>query len=325
MVRGSLQNRAMNTLPSDGGRVPGLRGASSSTAAAGVRRTRLRLYSAALLLPSLILLCGFFVYPLLITFHTSISLPDEAGISLSKYAEIFRSAEYWNVIGLTVLLGVSTTACSIGLAIPLALQLRKRAPGHKLIRVLILIPLVILVLIGGLGLLIVLSDTGWVGKSLAIIVGHPVRINYTIAGLVICYTWLYAPYTILTTLAAIESINPEIEEAARVAGASPLQVVLKITLPLSLPGIKAGAILTFLLAFEAFGIPLIAGGNYRPLAVEVYTQAHVYNDHARGSALAIIMAVSALLVLALPEIYSKLRLARAANRLRAYRTSGAEL
>ena len=95
--------------------------------------------------------------------------------------------------------------------------------------------------------------------------------------------------------------------SARVLGANSVQVLLRITLPLSMPGIRAGAILTFLLAFEAFGIPLIAGGNNRPLAVEIYTQAHVYNKPEIGSALAIIMAYPALLVLALAEAAARLR------------------
>jgi len=286
---------------------------------AGARAVRSWPLTLALLLPSLLLIGGFFIYPLLITLHSSLTVPGERFLTIRNYVGIFQSAEYWNVIGLTVLLGIATTACSIAIAIPLALQLRKRPRGHELVRILILIPLVVLVLIGGLGLLIVLSDTGWVGKSIAVVFGQPVRINYTIAGLVISYTWLYAPYTILTTLAAVEGISPEVEEAARVAGANPTQVLLRVTLPLSLPGIKAGAILTFLLAFEAFGIPLIAGGNHRPLAVEVYTQAHVFNNHERGSALAIIMAVSALAILAVPEIVGKLRARLRSGRSRSSR------
>jgi ABC-type Fe3+ transport system permease subunit len=280
---------------------------SAMARVAGARAIRTWSATLALLGPSLLLIGCFFFYPLLITLYTSLTAPGEPSLTIRNYVGIFQSAEYLGVIGITVLLGIATTACSIAIAIPLALQLRKRPPGHEAIRVLILIPLVVLVLIGGLGLLIVLSDTGWAGKSIAVIFGQPIRINYTIAGLVISYTWLYAPYTILTTLAAIEGISQEVEEAARVVGASPMQVLLRVTLPLSLPGIKAGAILTFLLAFEAFGIPLIAGGNYRPLAVEVYTQAHVFNNHERGSALAVIMALSALAILAVPEIAGQLR------------------
>lgn len=280
--------------------------AAAGAVAPGHRGQRTWPLTSLLLLPSLALLGGFFLYPLLLTLETSLRV-EGGGLSLQYYAEILQSPYYWSIIWLTVALGVATTACSVAIALPLALQLRKRQPGHRFVRTLILIPLVILVLIGGLGLLIVLSDTGWAGKFIAILAGQPIRINYTIAGLVISYTWLYAPYTILTTLAAVESINPEVEEAARVLGASPSQVFFKITLPLSLPGIRAGAILTFLLAFEAFGIPLIAGGNHRPLAVEIYTQAHVFNKHEIGSALAIIMALSAIVVLALPGTVAWLR------------------
>jgi putative spermidine/putrescine transport system permease protein len=245
---------------------------------------------------------AFFLYPLLITFGTSLEGSDGTGYSFSNYREILSSAKYWYVIGLTVFLGAAATAGSIAIAIPLALVLRWRQRGHHFVRVLTLVPLVILALIGGLGLLIIFSDTGWAGKIIGALVGERVRINYTIHGLVIFYVWLYAPYTILTTLAAIESINPDIEEAARVAGASPFHVLRRITIPLSLSGVRAGSILTFLLAFEAFGIPLIAGGEIRPLAVEIYTVAAVFNHFPKGSALAIIMAVVALAVLLVYEI-----------------------
>ncbi len=258
--------------------------------------------TAILLLPSVAFIGTFFLYPLLITFGMSLEGSDGARYSFGNYREILNSAKYWRVIGLTVLLGAAATAVSIAIAIPLALILRRRQRGHHFVRVLTLVPLVILALIGGLGLLIIFSDTGWAGKIIGAFAGDRVRINYTIHGLVIFYTWLYAPYTILTTLSAIESINPDIEEAARVVGASPIHVLGQITIPLSLSGIRAGSILTFLLAFEAFGIPLIAGGEIRPLAVEIYTQAAVFNNFPKGSALAIIMAVVALVVLLAYEI-----------------------
>ena len=258
--------------------------------------------TAILLLPSVAFVGAFFLYPLSITFGMSIEASDGTGYTFGHYREILTSPKYWNVIGLTVLLGAGATAASVAIAIPLALILRWRQRGHHFVRVLTLVPLVILALIGGLGLLIIFSDTGWAGKIFEALTGERVRINYTIPGLIIFYTWLYAPYTILTTLSAIESISPDIEEAARVVGAGPIQVLTRITIPLSLGGIRAGSILTFLLAFEAFGVPLIAGGEYRPLAVEIYTQAAVFNHYSKGSALAIIMAVVALAVLFTYEI-----------------------
>lgn len=262
-----------------------------------MRRGRGRLFTALLLLPSFAFTSAFFAYPLVVTVRTSLSDASGTGYSLTNYAEILGSAQYWQIIGLTVFLGVTTGAASVAVAIPLALVLRRHPRGHQFVRILVMVPLVVLTLVSGLGLLIVWSDTGWAGKLVEALAGSPLPVDYTVQGLVLFYTWLFAPFTILTTLSAFESINPDIEEAARVCGASPTQVLRRVSIPLSVSGIRAGSILTFLLAFEAIGIPLIAGGNNRPLAVAIYTQAEVFNNFPVGSALAVVIAVAALAVL----------------------------
>ncbi len=249
------------------------------------------------LAPGIAYLGVFFVYPMFLTVQTSFTRNNADGYSFENYRAILGSSYYWNVIGLTLILAAATTIASIALAVPLALVLRRRMRGHGLVRVLVLAPLLILALISALGLLIIWSNTGWMSKLIEVFTGANVNVDYTVHGLIIFYVWLYAPYTILTTLAAVEAIDPAVEEAARIAGARPLQVLRRITLPLSIAGIRAGSILTFLLAFEAFSIPLIAGGNHRPLAVVVYTEAAVFENFPKGSALAVVMALIAIIVL----------------------------
>jgi putative spermidine/putrescine transport system permease protein len=263
-----------------------------------------RLSTVLLLAPGLAYLGVFFLYPIFVTVRTSLERNGAAGYSFGNYRAILGSGYYWNIIGLTLELAAATTLASIVVALPLALVLRKRLLGHRFVRVLVLTPLLILALISALGLLIIWANTGWANKIVAAITGANVQVDYTIKGLILFYTWLFAPYTILTTLAAVEAIDPAVEEAARVTGASPLQVFRRITLPLSLRGVRAGSILTFLLAFEAFSIPLIAGGNHRPLAVVVYTEATVFGDFPKGSALAIVMAVIAVVVLVAYQVLS---------------------
>lgn len=270
-------------------------GNSTTAVLSRVRRTRLS--TVLLLAPGILYLGVFFLYPIAITLQTSLERNHAGGYTLQNYRQILGSSYYWNIIGLTVLLAAATTAVSVAVAIPLALTLRKKMHGNRAIRVLILTPLLILALVSALGLLIIWADTGWMNKVIEAVTGHTIQVDYTVKGLIFFYTWLYAPYTILTTLAAVEAIDPAIEEAARVTGAGPFRVLRSITLPLSLRGIRAGSILTFLLAFEAFSIPLIAGGNHRPLAVSVYTEAAVFDNFPKGSALAMIMAAIAIIVL----------------------------
>jgi ABC-type Fe3+ transport system permease subunit len=126
-----------------------------------------------------------------------------------------------------------------------------------------------------LGLLLFFGTRGWFNLFLMQFlpfVNRPVAVNYTIHGLIMFYLWLYFPYTCITTLSSLESLDRSIEEAGEVSGATRWQVLRYIVLPLITPGILAGSVLTFMAAFGAFSVPLIAGGNYRPLAVEIYKQ-----------------------------------------------------
>lgn len=260
-----------------------------------------RALTVVLLGPAVAYLVLFFAYPILITFGTSITAADGAGFTAAEYSTILSSPRDWSVIALTFGLALGTTLLSILLAIPLALILRRRIRGHHALRLLVLAPLMILALVSALGLLILWDRNGWLNLLFSRLVpfsGGPLKVDYTIPGLLLFYTWLYSPFTILTTLSAVEGIDPNVEEAAKVSGAAPWRVLRSVTLPLAWPGIRAGSVLTFLLAFGAFSVPLIAGGNNRPLPVLIYTEAVVFQDFARGSALAMVMAVVALAAIA---------------------------
>lgn len=258
-----------------------------------------RALTILMLAPAIAYILAFFAYPLGVTFLTSLESDLGLGPTLVQYQSILTSEKYLGTVWLTTGLAVGTTILSVLLAVPLALILRLKMRGHRFIRLLILTPLMVLALISALGLLIIWDKNGWLNRLFSQLVpgGGPLSIDYTVPGLLLFYTWLYAPYTILTTLSAVEGLDTNVEEAARVAGASPWQLFRSVTLPLSWPGIRSGSILTFLLAFGAFNVPIIAGGDLRPLAVVIYTEASTFQHWARGSALAMVMAVVSLVVI----------------------------
>lgn len=246
------------------------------------------------LFPGFVFFIGLFIYPVYITFLNSLTMKNDAGFTLQNYIDILSSVKYWNVIGITFVLAISTTLLSILIALPLALILRKRVKGHQFIRFLILLPLTVLALISALGLLIVWDKNGWVNLFLTQVlpfIDEPLKINYTLYGLILFYAWLYSPHTILMTLSSIEGIDRNVEQAATITGAKPFEVFRYITLPLSMNGIRSGSVMTFLLSFGAFNVPLIAGGDYRPLTVTIYTEAAVFNNWPKASALAIVMGI----------------------------------
>ena len=261
-----------------------------------------------LLLPALVAFFGLFFYPLTLTVVLSFRPEGQAaGWTLEHYLRFLGDPDSRGVIGLTFGLAVAATAASVLLSVPLALVLRAKLPGHPFFRLVVLVPLVVPGLIGALGLLIFWGPRGWFNLFLlqfVPFVERPVRVTYTLPGLILFYLWLYFPYTALTTLSALEGLDPSIEEAGEVVGASRWQILRHIVLPLITPGVLAGSVLTFMAAFGAFSVPLIAGGDYRPLAVEIYKQIAVPIP-ARWSAASAIAVVMGTLQVVFLSVYMR--------------------
>ncbi|KPL23133.1 MAG: hypothetical protein AMJ93_05410 [Anaerolineae bacterium SM23_84] len=253
------------------------------------------LVTLLMLLPGLAGFFGLFFYPMMVTLVRSLRPEGEqAGWTLGHYSTFLGEARAQGVIVLTFVLSISATICSILFSVPLSLVLRRKMRGHGFFRLAMLIPRVVPGLIGALGLLLLFGSRGWVNLALLRFipfVTEPVSINYTIPGLVLFYTWLYFPFTAVTTLSTLEALDPALEEAAAVSGANRWQVLRHVIIPLIMPGILAGSVLTFMAAFGAFSIPLVAGGNYRPLSVEIYRQINLTPARwSAASARAMIMA-----------------------------------
>ena len=253
-----------------------------------------------LLLPALIGFLGLFCYPMFLTIVLSFRPEGQAvGWTLENYTRFLADPDGRWVILLTFILSLGSTALSVLLSVPLALILREKVRGHRFYRLMVIVPLVIPGLIGALGLLLFWGPRGWFNLFLLQFVPflqRPVAVNYTIHGLIMFYVWLYFPYTCVTTMSALESLDRSLEEAGAVSGATRWQVLRYIVLPLITPGILAGSVLTFMAAFGAFSVPLIAGGNYRPLAVEIYKEISIPIPAHWSAASAIAMIMGALQV-----------------------------
>ena len=251
----------------------------------------------ALLSPGLLAFAGLFLYPLALTVVLSFR-PEgkEAGWTVGHYVAFLGDPDGRRVILLTFGLALAATCGSVLLSVPLSLVLRDKLWGHRFFRLVLLVPLVVPGLIGALGLLLFWGPRGWFNLFLLRFVpgiDRPVPVSYTLHGLVLFYVWLYFPYTCVTTLSVLESLDRSVEEAGEVAGASRWQVLRYVVLPLIKPGVLAGSVLTFMAAFGAFSVPLIAGGDYRPLAVEIYKRISVpIPAHwSAASAIAVLMGV----------------------------------
>ena len=259
-------------------------------------RDRGALLTLLMLSPGFLAFLCLFLYPILITVWTSLSPEDKSGsLTLAHYIKFLTKSDGLQTIGLTFFLAISATIFSILLSLPLILILRERIRGNRFFRLLILAPLMVPALISALGLYLFWDKWGWFNLFLTRFIPfieEPLRFNFTIHGLILFYTWLFFPYTCLTSLSAIESIDRGVEEAASVSGANRWQVFRYILFPLTLPGIIAGSVITFILSFGALSIPLILAGDYRSyiIAAKIYTYAAVFRKWESACAMAVIMA-----------------------------------
>lgn len=268
------------------------RGERPAGRARPLRRTGL--WGGAGVLPLLVFLAAAFYLPAAYTIAQSLHSQATGRFSVANYAAFLGSRDGLETLGLTLLLAFAATVLALALSLPLALLLRRKFRGQSVIVFLMMLPIIIPSLVGALGLLFLYDRAGWINDVLVRalhLLHQPLLIDYTIPGLVIFYLWMFFPYGALVIMSGVAAIDPALEEAGAVMGASPLLVFRRVLLPLLRPSLFAGAIMIFLQCFGAFSVPLIAGGNHQPIAVRIYTVATVFLHWNAASAMAVVMAV----------------------------------
>ncbi|GAA5059455.1 molybdate transport system permease protein [Thermocatellispora tengchongensis] len=166
---------------------------------------------------------------------------------------------------------VATAACLL-LGVPLAwLLARVEFPGRRLVRALVTVPLVLPPVVGGVALLLVLGRRGLVGQWLEATFG--VTLPFTTAGVIVAEAFVAMPFLVISVEGALRAADRRFEEAAATLGASRWTVFRRVTLPLIMPGVVAGAVLCWARALGEFGATITFAGNFpgttqtMPLAV----------------------------------------------------------
>ena len=269
--------------------------APAGAARTRIVRARLReiVIGGLLTCPLLLFLAAAFYYPLAYTIGESLTPEKGTGWTLKNYAGFLGSRDGLGVLALTLWLALAATLLSLVLSLPLALYLRRRFFGRRALQFLMMLPITIPALVGALGLVILYDRTGWINVVLLKlhVIGAPLRIDYTIHGLILFYVWMFFPYGALVIMSGLGTIDPALEEAGRVMGASPFVVFRRVLLPLVRGSLWAGGVMIFLQCFGAFSVPLLAGGDYLPLGVKIYRVANVFLDWPQASAMAVVMGI----------------------------------
>ena len=191
------------------------------------------------------------------------------------------------------------TLLSLLFGVPLAwLLARTEFPGRRFVRALVTIPLVIPPVVGGVALLLVLGRNGLIGQYLDAWFG--LTLPFTPAAVVIAQVFVAMPFLVISVEGALRGADRRYEEAAATLGASRVTVFTRVTLPMVLPGIGAGAILCWARALGEFGATLTFAGNFpgttqtMPLAVYMAMQ----RDPEAAIVLSLVLLLVSLAVLA---------------------------
>ncbi|MBK4346355.1 ABC transporter permease [Lacisediminihabitans changchengi] len=194
---------------------------------------------------------------------------------------------------------LSATAVCVVLGVPMSLVLaRTTFPGQRAVRALVLLPLVLPPVIGGIALLAAYGRTGLLGKTFEVL---GVQIAFSTTAVVLAQSFVALPFLVLSLEGALRIAGTRYEAVAATLGASPSTVLWRVTMPLVLPAILSGAVLSFARALGEFGATLTFAGSLqgvtRTLPLEIYLQRETDPDAA--VALALVLVVVSLLVVGL--------------------------
>jgi len=227
-------------------------------------------------------------------------LIDEVGFS--NYVRFFTDRFYLGVLWRSVWVASSVAALAVLAAYPIALCLfRSRSRWRPLLAVLTIAPLLVSSVVRTFGWMIILGDRGWINGLLlgTGMIASPVHLMNNVTGVLIGLTEILMPTTTLALLSGFARLDTAQEEAARSLGAPPWRCFLRITLPLTMPGIIVGALVTFVLAISSFVTPSLLGGGRVPLlASTIYEEALETLDWPFAAAVAVVLVVLFGLVLA---------------------------
>ncbi|HEY3723073.1 MAG TPA: ABC transporter permease [Acidimicrobiia bacterium] len=212
-----------------------------------------------------------------------------------------KDPEATSALRLSVVCSLWATALSVVFGVPLAYVLaRVTFPGRAIVRALVLLPLVVPPVVGGVGLFYAFGRNGILGQYLYD--WFDVQLTFSTAGVVMAETFVAMPFLVITVEAALRSMDRRYEDAAATLGAGRLTVARRVTLPLIAPGLLAGAALAWARALGEFGATITFAGNIqgrtRTVPLAVYLLLESKPDVAVGLSvvlLAVCVAVLALL------------------------------
>ena len=255
----------------------------------------------------------FFAAPALIMVLASFRSPGEFGglaplvdengrfdLNVESYTRFFTEAVYAQIFVKSFVVATATTLLCLLLAYPLAMLIATSQKKHRdLLLLLVILPFWSNFLIRVYAWMIVLGPQALLARTLNAVLGWfgagPVPLLFSSFAVLVCLVYVHLPFMVLPLYANLEKHDQSLLDAAQDLGANAWQRFWRVTFPLSLPGVYAGAALVFIPALGIFAIPDILGGPDDSLIGNVIKQQFLETrDWPFGSVLSIVLTVVAL-------------------------------
>ncbi len=253
---------------------------------------------ALLALPGTAYLVVAFAVPLALLLVTS--LVSDGRLTAAGYARFLADPFSWTVIANTLRIAALTTLVCLLAGYPAAFALA-RAPGalQAVLLAALILPLSVGVVVKAFAWTILLRSDGVVNRLLLAIgvVDTPVRLLFTEVGLVLGAVNIFLPFMVLPIFAVVKLIEPRLLDAAATLGASPLHRFVRVTLPLTMPGVIAGVAFVFSMSVSMYVIPtLLMGDRFKTLSILVARSFLFMRDRSLGSTVSVVLLVIAVAV-----------------------------
>ena len=220
-------------------------------------------------------------------------------VNWAEFVPLITSESSVAALLLSLRTSLAATLLCVVFGVPMALVLaRTDFWGQKILRSLVLLPLVLPPVVGGIALLYTFGRRGLLGQTLDVL---GIEIAFSTTAVVLAQTFVALPFLVLSLEGALRTVGTRFEAVGATLGASPSTVLRRITLPLVLPAVVSGAVLSFARALGEFGATLTFAGSLqgttRTLPLEIYLQRE--SDPDTAVALSLVLVVVAVVIVSL--------------------------
>src|SRR5690349_13045866 len=253
------------------------------------------------LLPLALVTAAFFLLPMGRLVMTGAAGPQ----GVSSYLSILTEPRYRGTLINTVLLATATTIVTLVVATIAGMFLqRHRFPGRAVLVAMLTFPLAFPGVVVGFMIILLAGRQGVIGDLSSHLIGQKLVFAYSIYGLFLGYLYFSIPRVILTIMAAVQKLDPGLEEAARSLGASPWAVQRDVVLPALAPAFVASGAIAFATAMGAFGTAFTLATDIDVLPMLIYTEFTLSANFATSAALSVGLGVITWFILVLARSFS---------------------